>query len=457
MVLARLLAPEDFGLVAMVAGIVGFVGRLTDMGLTSATVQREKLSNQQVSNLFWINGSLGLLGFVAVVLLSPLVSWFFDEPALVGVTIGLGTVFIISGFSAQFVAVLRRRMRFRALNIIHVLGSGISAMGAIAAAYFGAEYWALVIRSPFAALVTLVVVAVVSTWHPGRFRWNETTREMLKFGRNLTFSSLVSFINRNIDDILIGRFIGKESLGLYDRAYKIFVMPNSLVFSPLGSVMISTLSRLQDEPKKYRETYCRVLQKLILLSACGAALIGVCSDWIVDIILGTGWEPAMPILAVLAFTFVNQPLGKSAGWIYISQDRTHHAAQWSLVGLPITVVAVVVGLNWGALGVATAYSLSALLIKHPIIVWWSTREGPVRARDTIEALLPGYSAGIVSFFGLLGLRHYVAFESSLAGTLAAAATVAVAALLTTLALPSGRSLLRDARAIFDAVWAPEGK
>ena len=380
MVLARLLAPEDFGLLAMVAAVTGVVGVFKDFGLASATVQRREITHRQVSNLFWINvGVSGALTAIAAAA-APAIAAFYDEPRLVGITLALSSTFLLGGLTAQHLALLRRSMRFTVLAAIEVAGLAFGVVVAVAAAWLGAGYWALVLMQVALAAAKMVLSWGASPWRPSAPTRAVDVRPLVRFGANLSGFALVNYVGRNADDALIGWQLGADSLGMYSRAYAVLMMPIKQIDGPLTGVAVPGLSRLQDQPLAYRRFYCQAILIIAYLALPLIAAMAAVPSQIILIFLGDQWEEAGIIFRILAFAAISQPILFTAGWIHTSLGRTDRMFRWSLVSVPVYVLSFVVGLRWGTTGVAVAYAIAVNLLFLPTMAY-AFHGTPVRVRD----------------------------------------------------------------------------
>src|SRR5262245_9378954 len=247
MVLARLLEPADFGLVGMVTAITGVLGLFKEFGLSTATVQRATITDEQLSTLFWINIVVGAILGLASLAIAPLVAAFYHEPRLFLVMTVLGSGFLFNAAGVQHAALLQRQMRFTTLAVIEVFSLLISSAISIALATRGYGYWALVAWSVTLPLASTLLTWLQSGWLPGRPRLNTGIRSMMRFGSIVTLNSLVVYVAYNLDKILLGRFWGAEIVGIYGRAYQLVTLPTEFLNAGTGSVAIPVLSRLQDD------------------------------------------------------------------------------------------------------------------------------------------------------------------------------------------------------------------
>ncbi|HEX8135957.1 MAG TPA: lipopolysaccharide biosynthesis protein [Pyrinomonadaceae bacterium] len=442
-VLARLLMPEDYGLVGMVAVVTGFVSMFKDMGLSTATIQKAEISSEQVSTLFWLNALLGFAAMLLMIGLAPAIAWFYKEPRLSSITIAFSVNFIFGGLMAQHQALLRRQMRFGALALAEMVSLFASIAVAIALAWRGAGYWALVFSNLALGFSYAVVVWGVSGWLPGLPQRSSGVRSMLIFGRNLTGFQIVNYLSRNLDNMLIGRFWGSAQLGLYARAYQLLLLPIEQINTPIAAVAVPALSRLADEPERYRQAYLRILEKIAIVTMPGMAFMIATSDWLVLLLLGPRWMGVSQIFALLGIVGLVQPIANTVGWLFITQGRTAHMFQWGMIGSTIMIAGIVAGLPWGAIGVAAAYSAVFLLIIVPLLFWFVGREGPVRAADFYRTIAPTACASLSVLGALLLFRRFVQVAQPLFGIALSFVIMIVITLLLMLLLPGGRRALHD--------------
>jgi O-antigen/teichoic acid export membrane protein len=450
-VLARLLTPGDYGLVGMVAVVTGFIALFKDLGLSAATIQREEISQEQVSTLFWVNVVVSALIGLLTAALAPAVAWFYGEPRLAPVTLAYSIGFLFGGLTVQHEALLKRQMRFAVLVTSEVAALLASIVTTVVMAWRGFGYWALVAGHLALSLVYMLAVWGVCRWRPGRPRRGAGVRSLLGFGGNLTGAAVVNYFARNLDNMLIGRFWGGWQLGLYAKAYQLLLLPLDQINYPLTNVAVPALSRLNGEPERYRAAYLRMLEKVALLTMPGIALMLATADWVVLVVLGPQWVEAGRIFALLGVAALLQPLTNTTGWLFISQGRTRDMFRWTPVGSVIVVSAILAGLPWGAAGVATAYSAVWVLVVTPLLFWYVGRRGPVRAGDVYRAVAPVAFASLGVIGAVAAFRRWAAPARPLTGLAACCLVAAAVTLLLLALLPGGRRILRDSWATVAAL------
>jgi len=385
-VLARLLTPAEFGLFAMVTVFTEFVNLFKDLGLSMATIQKEEINHQQVSTMFWINIAVSCLLMLIVAAISPFVAWFYDKPQLILLTIAVGCTFIFGGLVAQHTALMRRQMRFRILAIIEIVSLAMGIVAAIISALSGLSYWSLVIMTAVRGIVYVVMVWSQSPWRPGRPVRGSGVRPMLAFGGNITGSHVLGYFSRRSDNVIIGYALGEASLGFYTKAYGLLTLPMAQIISPLQSIMIPALSRLQDDPKQYRRFFLQMLSAILFIIIPLVTFLFVSADDIINIILGSQWTAAISAFRYLAPAAFLSAISYAPGWLFITTGRAGAHFRWALLSTPITVIGFMYGVNWGVNGVAASFSItySAMFVLY---IYWATHGSPVSFYDIIQTLI----------------------------------------------------------------------
>lgn len=409
-VLARLLAPQDFGLVAMVATVMGFMRIFNDAGLSTATVQRENITHAQVSNLFWANVALGGLASVILALSAPAVAWFYREPRLVGITLVLCVGFLAAGGSVQHLALLKRQMQFKSIAIIQISAAVVGALVGIGMAWFGNGYWSLVGMQLAGPAVVLILAWSLARWQPQWPQRSSGTRSLLNFGANLSASSFLWSLAKGSDALLIGRFFGAASLGYYTRAQALLLRPLDQFTAPMEAVFVPTLSRLQGQPERYRRVVFQLLEVVAVAGFLFSGLLLALAHPLTLLVLGPKWAPAAPIFAGFSLVALYTPIVCVAGLLMTSQGRGRDFLLMSSICSLATVTAFLTGLPFGPVGVAIAYSACCLLIQLPAAFHFAGRSGPVNTRHLWGRFLTHLPVwGVVC--GVTWLTHSLLLEA----------------------------------------------
>ena len=442
-VLARLLTPQDFGLIGMVAILVNFVSMFQYMGLSTATIHWAELNHRQVSTLFWVNVGLSAAIMLVTVASAPLIAWFYQEPRLIGITIGYAVSILLSGLAIQHEALLSRQMRFTTLAIIDLSALLIGLAAAIAAAWSGAGYWALVVNQLVMTIVTVVGSWIACRWRPGLPARGTGIRSMLAYGGNLTGFNLMTFFARNLDNALIGKFWGPQQLGLYSKAYQLLLLPMQQIGTPIASVAIPALSRLVDSPDRYRRAYLRIIEKLAMVTMPVVAFMIATSDWLVLLLLGPQWRDTGQIFMLLGIAAIVQPVTKTSWWLLSTQGRTRDIFHWGIIGGSLAVISIIAGMPWGAMGVAASYAITDLCLSTPLLFWFVGRRGPIRSGDFYRTLASPACASVCALAVTIVSRQWLEKLNSVARLSLAFVITMLVSLLVLAALPAGRLAIQN--------------
>ncbi len=360
--LARLLAPSDFGLMAMIAFFTGFANTVAELGLGAALIQRQALEERHISTIFWVNVATGLLLALLMVLGAPLIARFYDEPALRPLATAISLGFVINGLRVVQRNLLMRSMEFRRLFRVDLTALLVAGATAVAAALLGAGVWTLVVQQLVLSVMTALLLWLASPWRPHwLFDW-AALRQVWGFSANLLGFNILNYGNRNLDNLMIGRFIGSQALGYYARAYSLMLLPIVEVTSVFTRVMFPALASIQDDKTGVKRIYLQATRTIALVTFPLMIGLMVVAEPFVITLLGETWRPIIPVLQVLSLTGLTQSVSTTVGWIFTSQGRTDVLLKWGIYSLAVLAVTFAVGLRWGILGVAVAYVISGLLL-----------------------------------------------------------------------------------------------
>ncbi len=366
-VLARLLTPADFGLVAMVTAITGLGQAFADLGLSEATIQCETISQTQASNLFWVNSGVGLLLTVTTAALAPVFAWFYKTPQLTNIALIVSLSFLVGGLRVQHDALLRRQMRFAALTVRDIASWLIAVPAAIILAWRGAGYWALVALPLILNITQMVMSWTMVGWRPSLPRRDRTVGSLIKFGGNVAASYVVITVSRSIDNVLVGWYWGAGPLGLYSRAYNLLMLPVRQLSAPATSVAVPAFSRIQDDAERFARYFLRAINLLVWLSAPIFGFLFVTATPVIVLLLGTQWRSAAPVFQILAISALGQLLLEATLWLFISRGQSRQLLRILLIISPWILVSFAIGLPFGIRGVALCGSL-ALIIALPFLL-----------------------------------------------------------------------------------------
>ena len=405
MVLGRLLSPKEFGLVGMVTAIVGVLNLFKDFGLSTATIQRTSVTEQQTSTLFWINivvgGILGLLSLA----IAPAVAAFYHEPRLIGVTAVLGAGFLFNAAGVQHSALLQRQMRFTTTATIDIFSLTISIAVGIGMALKGFGYWSLVGMTVTLPLVCTICMWLATGWVPGMPKRRVGIRSMMRFGGTLTLNGLVVYVAYNLEKVLLGRFWGAETIGIYGRAYQLITIPTDNLNSAIGGVAFSALSRIKEDQPRFKSYFLKGYSFVVAMTIPITLFCALFAHDMISVVLGQKWMEAVPIFRLLAPTILIFALINPMAWLLFSLGLVGRSLKIALVLAPLVITGYLVGLPYGPKGIALAYSTVMTLWVVPHIAW-CVRGTVISLRDIFDAVRRPLVSSVVAATLAFGLQLF---------------------------------------------------
>jgi PST family polysaccharide transporter len=398
--LARLLTPHDYGLVAMVFALIGFAPMLIDLGTTDATVQSKHITHVDVSALFWLKVAIGGALFLLLAGGSGFIAAFYSEPDLTGIAIVASLSLIVAALSSQHFALMRRAMQFRRIAFIEISANVVSSIIAIAMAFTGWGYWALVAKAVLTVALSAAGAWASCPWLPGRPRFTSEMREMVRFGMGVTGFTMTDYLAKTADRISLGYFYGAGPLGYFQNAFLLYDNLLSL-FTQLHDVAVSSLSKLRSDVAELRRSWAAALSALSFFAALAFSVLAVTGQDFVVILLGQKWEPAGPLLCIFAVKGIAHVVERTLGWLHVSAGRADRWMRWGFFSAICQLVAVFCGIPFGLAGVAAAHAIVTFMLFVPALVYAGQPVG-IGVRDVLRAVGPqAISALLTVAIGLM--------------------------------------------------------
>lgn len=367
MAMARLLAVEDFGLVAKVTPIAGFIGVFRDLGLSMATIQRDEINHDQVSSLFWINVYAAILLSLTVAAISPLVGLFFGDPRTMYVTLALAATFIFSGLSAQHSALLYRQMKFKTTAIIDVSAIGASVVAGIIAGLLHWGYWSLLAMQFVQAMGYTAGYWFGCSWRPGKLKRGSGIRSMLAFGGGVTANTIGHYIGDNSDRLMVGKMLGDYPSGLYSRALGLLITPVAQFSTPFLSVFTPALCRASNEPKRFEHIMSVATRMILMMATPMMSVILIAPEAVTLLVFGPRWKDVVPIFRPLAICLAAIPLHALYFYALRASGNTRALVFYGVSYAIIMPISVLIGMYVdGVIGVAYAYAISDIVLRLPL-------------------------------------------------------------------------------------------
>ena len=389
-------------------------------------------------------------------LLAPVLAWFYREPSLVGITLAMAGTFLLTGSTVQHMALLNRQMRFKAIAGVQI-GSMVAGVAVgIVMAWFGFGYWSLVGVQLATPLAACILAWSSSRWRPQFFIRRSGTRPLLGFGFKLTAGGFICSLAR-VDSLLIGRFCGSESLGLYSRASALLMRPLEQAITPIEAVFVPTLSRLQAQPDRYRRSFLSLFKAVALAGFAFGGLLFALARPLTLVVLGPKWEKVAVIFAAFTVFAIYFPLSTVSTWLFVSQGRGKDWLRASSIGSAVTVCSFLAGLPYGPEGVAIVFSVTSILVLLPIFFHFAGQSGPVTSKDLWGVFLWQFPVWGVVSAATFAARTLVAGSSPLYQCLICASLGLLAGAGFTCAYAPARKVARGMLSIIqDFRQAPDG-
>lgn len=413
-ILARMLPAADFGLIAMAMVVTGFVALFRDLGTSAAVIQRAEPSQALLSSAFWLNLAFGFALWLVFASLAASVATVLAEPRLVDVLQALLIALPITALGAIPQALLEKASRFRTIALIESASAGVGLIGAVWAAWQDWGVFSLVLQVMLAATVNTIGCWMYCRWRPTLVWEGRSISGLLTFGGNLVGFNVFNYLIRNIDNLLVGRYLGATDLGYYSMAYRLMLWPLQNISSVVGRALFPVFSRLQADHGELSVVYIQATTAVVFVTAPLMFGFFVLRDPLILVALGSEWQPVADVLAWLIPVGLMQSVAATVGSLYLATGRTDVMFKWGILAGLLIVPAFVVGLQWGITGVAAAYGAVSLLLFWPSLAI-PYRLVNLRVGKVLAKLAPSLlsAAAMAIFVALLALAWPGSADSQL--------------------------------------------
>jgi O-antigen/teichoic acid export membrane protein len=368
-VLARLLTPEDFGLAALVLVFSRFAPLLIDCGMTDATTQKNKISQGQISALFWLNSGIGVAVAGVLAASSPLIAWLYHDQRLQSIALYSSITYVFTGISIQHMSLLRRSMKFVEIAKIQFLSALVGLVFAFILAKSGCGYWALVLRPVVSACCLAAGAWLACRWKPGQPVFDAEVKSMLRFGMHVLGFTMPYSIARILDRIALGVFYAPREVGYYQNAQNMYENAFLSPIAQLHGVGSAGLSKLRSNPSALRQKYEITLSTLAFFVMPAAAILSVIGQDLTVALLGETWRRSGLLLSILALRGIVEFIELSQGWLHVSSGMANRWKNSGIVNSIVFVVAILAALPYGADGVTIAIVASCWLVAFPSVIY----------------------------------------------------------------------------------------
>lgn len=360
-VLARILPPSDYGLMAMATVVTNFALLVRDLGTSAAIIQKEELGHDTINTVFWFNIIIGFTIAGLICAGAPLIAEYFKHDELINIMLVLAVVFPITCSTITHQAILERESKFKKLAFIELIASTVAMVIAVIAALSGLGVYSLVLQAILLALFSSLQIWMASDWRPRGKPSLKELKELLPFTGHMTGFQLITYFFRNADSLIIGRFLGAASLGIYSMAYRIMLLPVQNITWAASRALFPVMSRQQNALDEMGKLYLQTLGFISFLTAPLMAGIFSVREVFVEVAFGHQWLPVAGVLAWLTAVGFMQSISSTSGTIFMAQGKTRILMWVSLFNAAIHLLAFGIGIQGGVNGVAQWYFYASVI------------------------------------------------------------------------------------------------
>jgi PST family polysaccharide transporter len=410
--LARLVLPYEYGIVNQAQTITAFFIIFADGGIVWSIVREKYIKNEEVINLFWINVLVGLILAIVCYLSAPVVSNFYKVKEVEDVLKILSLTFLFSGIYTPFQMWMKRELAFKKITIINILSTTIGGVSAIVGASYDYGYWSLVILTIGKSSMQLLLSILFANMPIGLYKFKIPIRQMIKFGAGLIGFGIVNYFARNLDNILIGKIGGATELALYAKAYFLMFLPSMLITGALSGLMVSVLSKVQDDSLKFQVIYGQVLRMIFVITLPVTGYFLFFPEDPIYLFYGDNWDGSILLLQLLSVAAITQPLYNTIGWIYTAIGKSKEMFHWGIISSVILSISFIAGVQWGANGVAITYSIVMGIIFVYMGLGKAHKLANINLKKSFTPLIPIAFIGFISLVLTKTLFYYIRLENT---------------------------------------------
>lgn len=403
-VLARLLNPDDFGIVALSDVFLGFAYLFADLGMGAAIIQRQKIDDDYLSTSFWVSIVTGTGIALIFCAAAPFIAAFYGREVLKYIVVASSVGFLLGSLTSVHTALLTKRLEFNKLALISITSRVISGIGSIALATLGFGVWSLVFGLLIARVFLIPVIWSIVTWRPRLIFRKKSFYDMFGFSSNLLAFNFFNYFARNFDNLIIGKVLGAQILGYYSMAYSAMLKPLQYISWSVGNVLFPALSSMQDDKERVRSVYLRVVRSISLLTFPMMFGLMVVSKEFVLTFYGVKWAPVILPLQLLCVIGAIQSIGATAGTIFVSQGRSDLQLKWGVFASIVYITAFLIGVRWGLIGLILLYMAAGISL-WPLSHYFANKLIGLGMTRFFQTMISATTASLLMVVTLLSVKY----------------------------------------------------
>lgn len=408
-ILARLLTPEDFGIVGLATLFTGLITVINELGMSAAIIQRKDINDVHISTSFWTNIGMGIILFIFTVIISPFVANFFHEELMRPILIVSSTGLVIGSFGVVHRALLEKNINFKNITIVEVCAAFGSGMVSILLAINNFGVWSIVLGSVASTFISVVILWKLSKWRPSLKFSSKHFKELFSFGGNVAGSQLLNYIAMRVDYLIIGKMLGTTSLGYYSLARMITSLPVQKVSWTIMRVVFPAFSSVQYNRDVLKKGYLNVTKYISLITFPMLAGIFVVAPEFINTFYGSKWTPVIILVQILALQGAIVSICSMTGTIQYVKGRSDIQFKWQIFTAIIMTIAVLIGSNYGITGVAISLTITTFILAF-IIQSITNMLIDLSMRDYIKEIIPATISSILLVAGVIIYKNIVSMH-----------------------------------------------
>jgi len=403
-ILARLLTPEEFGLIGMITIFIAISTSVINSGFSQALIRKKDCTDTDYSTVFYFNLLVGVVLFAILFFAAPLIAGFFNEPQLTKLVKVLASVLVIDAFTIIQRTKLTKRIDFKLQTKISVIADIVSGVAGIAMAYTGFGVWSLVARQIIQRALNALLLWVWNRWIPLLVFSKESFKELFSFGSRLLVSGLIDTAYRNIYLLVIGKFFSAAELGYFTRSEQFQKLPSQNINAVIQRVTYPVLSSMQDDKSRLKNNYQKLIRSTMLITFVLMLGMAAVAEPMIIALIGEKWRPSIIYLQMLSFVGMMYPLhALNLNMLKVS-GRSDIFLKLEIIKKILAVPTIVIGVIWG-IKIMIAGMMVNTLIAYYLNSYWSGRFIGYSFKQQVTDILPSFSLALTMAVAvyLLGL------------------------------------------------------
>lgn len=406
-ILARLLTPEDFGIVAILGVFVGLAGIFTDGGFSSAIIQKKNTSVEDESTVFFFNVAMGLFIAGILLLFANRIAVFFHHSVLEPLIHVAASTLVVSSVGSIHNTLLTKELNFRLITIVSTLAAFVSSIIAIVLAFYGWGVWAIAIQMFVAALISTICLWILHPWRPVRKFSLQSLQVFFRFGGYMMVVGLFDNLYKNLYSVLLGKFYSAKDVGFYDRAQKTQLIPVNFLMAIVNRVAYPVFSKTSDHADLMRIGFVKAQKMVMFINVPILVGLIVFAKPITYLLFGQQWEDCVPIIQILGVSGIFWPMHTLNLNILQAQGRSDLFFKMMFLKKTIAIGLSILACGYGSLTLATAQVVASIFSLF-VNTHYSKKYLQYGILDQIRDVVPFLVAAIFVGIGLHFINTYLA-------------------------------------------------